>query len=223
MRSSLRHIATLALMLAGPLLLGCGKAEVSSNPTDHAQMQPGDLDTDVAPQSIWVSHSADIVTGDPSITEAGNEPGEAAESSQTSGASETVESESGETVKTITFDHIKFEMTKGDKFKKRMLTDKITQMFGKSIRIRGYIRPSFKQDGLTSFIFVRDNQECCYGPGAALFDCIAVRMVDNKTTSFTVRPVTVEGVFSFERVDNPDPRHAGEILSIYRLDAVRVR
>lgn len=131
--------------------------------------------------------------------------------------------ESANVVKSVTFDHIKFEMTKGDKFRQRMLTDNVKELFGKNIRIRGYILPSFKQDGLTRFVLVRDNKECCFGPGAALFDCIAVKMVDDKTTSYTVRLVSVEGTFSFEKVDNPDPKRPGELLSIYRLDAVRVK
>jgi hypothetical protein len=133
----------------------------------------------------------------------------------------TSAAESVESVKNITFDHIKFEMKKDEKFKQRMLTDKIRDLFEKDIKIRGYILPTFKQDGLTSFVLVRDNMECCFGPGAALFDCIIVTMVEGKTASFTPRPVTVEGKFTFQKYE--DPIRPGELRAIYHLDATRVK
>ena len=46
---------------------------------------------------------------------------------------------------------------------------------------------------LTVTVLVRDNLECCFGPGAALYDCVMVRMNPGKTTNFSIRPVTVEG------------------------------
>ncbi|MEQ1906034.1 MAG: hypothetical protein ABL888_17740, partial [Pirellulaceae bacterium] len=69
----------------------------------------------------------------------------------------------------VNFDDIKFEMKVGSKFQEEMLTDKIRGYDGKTLRIRGFIRPSFSQSGLKKFVFVRDNQECCFGPGAALY------------------------------------------------------
>ena len=101
-------------------------------------------------------------------------------------------------VKGITFDDIKFEMKKDEKFKQRMLTEKINGLFDKNVRIRGYILPSFKQTGLTQFVLVRDNMECCFGKGAALYDCVVVQMVEGNTANFSVRPVTVEGKFTFQ-------------------------
>jgi hypothetical protein len=126
--------------------------------------------------------------------------------------------EASESAKSVTFDDIKFEMKKDEKFKQRMLTEKITELFGKNIRIRGYILPSFKQNGLTQFVLVRDNMECCFGPGAALFDCIIVQMVEGHTASFSVRPVTVEGKFSFQKLELDGTLHA-----IYHLDGVSVK
>jgi len=113
----------------------------------------------------------------------------------------------------ITFDTIKFEMKKGTPFKRKMLTKKINELDGKSITIRGYILPSFQQNGITQFVLVRDNMECCFGPGAALFDCILVEMVKGKSTSFTVRPVSVTGKFTVSEFKDPDGKH----LAIYRL------
>ena len=68
-------------------------------------------------------------------------------------------------IRDITFDDIKFDMEKGGEFKRSMLTPPITRLDGKPIRIRGYILPSYQQSGITQFVLVRDNLECCFGPG----------------------------------------------------------
>src|SRR5687768_13874846 len=89
--------------------------------------------------------------------------------------------ESGK-LKDLTFDDLKFEMKKGDPFERSMLTKKIEDLHGQQIRIRGYMLPSFQQKGITQFVLVRDNMECCFGPGAALYDCIMVELKDTSTT-----------------------------------------
>jgi hypothetical protein len=114
----------------------------------------------------------------------------------------------------ITFDTIKFPMEKTDKFKRDMLTPAINKLDGEKVRLRGYIFPSFQQNGITNFILVRDNMECCFGPGAALFDCIVVEMKPGKSTNFTVRPVAVTGDFTIREFLDPD----GNTLAIYHLD-----
>lgn len=121
--------------------------------------------------------------------------------------------------KDLTFDSIKFPMKKGDKFKRSMLTKKIEDLNGRRIRIRGYILPSFQQKGIKQFVLVRDNMECCFGPGAALFDCIVVEMAKGKSASFTVRPVAVDGVFSVRPFKGPD----GKCLAIYHLNGQSVK
>jgi len=119
----------------------------------------------------------------------------------------------------ITFDDIKFDMQKGAPFERGMLTDRIEQLHGRDIRIRGYMLPSFQQRGITEFVLVRDNLECCFGPGAALFDCIVVYMDTGRDISYTVRPVTVEGTFAIEELTGADGTH----LAIFRMTGRRVR
>ncbi len=119
----------------------------------------------------------------------------------------------------LTFDDIKFEMKKGSRFKREMLTKKINALDEKKITIRGYILPGFQQKGITQFVLVRDNMECCFGPGAALYDCILVEMEKGKSTSFTVRPVSVTGKFKISEFSDPD----GNTLAIYRLDGEAVK
>ena len=122
-------------------------------------------------------------------------------------------------VKEITFDEIKLELQKGDTYDSKVLTDKVKDLNGKAIRIRGYILPSFQQNGIKQFILVRDNMECCFGPGALLHDCIVVEMLPPATATFTVRPVSVEGNFSVRELKDPD----GNYLAIYHLDGKQVK
>jgi hypothetical protein len=121
--------------------------------------------------------------------------------------------------KDLTFDGIKFPIEKGAKFKRSMLTKKIEDLDGQRIRIRGYILPSFQQKGIKQFILVRDNMECCFGPGAALYDCIVVEMAKGKSTSFTVRPIAVEGTFAIRPFKGPDGNH----LAVYHLTGLSVK
>jgi hypothetical protein len=120
----------------------------------------------------------------------------------------------------ITFNDLKFEMEKTEKFSRTMLTEKINGYHGGKVKIRGYIRPNFKQTGITKFIFVRDNKECCFGPQAAIFDNILVRLGKDQSVNYTVRPVTVEGNFVLKEYNGPD----GNVWSLYRMyDAKVVR
>ena len=113
----------------------------------------------------------------------------------------------------VTFDDVKFEIEKNEDFSRQILTDKINDFEGKRIKIRGYIRPSFKQTGIEKFILVRDNQECCFGPGAMIYDCMIVGMKKGTATEFTTRPITVEGDFYLKEFEGPD----GKLWAIYRL------
>ena len=122
-------------------------------------------------------------------------------------------------IREITFDDIKLEMQKGEPFTRDRLTPRVTDLERQRVRIRGYILPSFQQSGLTQFVLVRDNQECCYGGGAALHDCVVVRMQPGQTAEFSIRPVAVEGRFRVEELRGPDGRH----LAIYALDGERVQ
>lgn len=135
-----------------------------------------------------------------------------------SGAPRKVRTVSSTQVAETTFDDIKFEMELTDPFKRSLLTPQVEDLFGQRIRIRGYMYPTLKRRGLTAFVLVRDNQECCFGPGAALFDCIRVQMHPDKTAEFSIRPIAVEGVFKFEEFADMD----GTTRAIYLLEQASV-
>lgn len=121
-------------------------------------------------------------------------------------------------LKDATFDDLKFEIEIDGDFEPSMLTPKVKDLFERRIRIRGYIFPTLKKRGIKQFVLVRDNLECCFGPGAALFDCILVHMQEGKTAEFSIRPVAVEGKFSFEEFRDYD----GTVRAIFRLDGESV-
>ncbi|MEI6240783.1 MAG: hypothetical protein WCR51_10365 [Planctomycetia bacterium] len=122
-------------------------------------------------------------------------------------------------IRDISFDDIKFDMEKGAPFTRDLLPKRVTSLEQERIRIRGYILPSFQQTGLAQFVLVRDNMECCFGPGAALYDCVVVRMQPGKTANFSIRPVAVAGTFRLEELRGPDGKH----LAIYALEGEEVR
>ncbi len=122
-----------------------------------------------------------------------------------------------------TFDDLKFDIEPDAEFFPHLLTEEIRKLHKQPMEIRGYILPTsvFQQRGFTQFVLVRDNQECCFGPGAALYDCIMVQMKPGQTANFSTRPVMVKGRFEIdeESYQYPDGGH----YAIYRLVAERVR
>jgi hypothetical protein len=120
------------------------------------------------------------------------------------------------------FDDIKFDMDKSAVFDPSYFTEKNKALFGERIRIRGFMFPSMRKRGLKQFVLVRDNMECCFGPGAALYDCILVTMEPGKTTEYiSNRYVAVEGTFRYEEPKGPKGEVLraldGRPLAIYQL------
>lgn len=106
----------------------------------------------------------------------------------------------------ISFDDLQFDIKPDAPYDPAMLTDEIRALDGKEVKLRGYILPStlFRETNIDEFVLVRDNQECCFGPGAALFDCVVVNLVGKVRTDFTTRPVTVTGKFVLKEYKYPD-------------------
>ncbi len=117
-----------------------------------------------------------------------------------------------------TFDDLRFDIAVGAPFRREMLTKSIHALAGKQMRIRGFILPTPQKRGIKQFVLVRDNLECCFGPGAALFDCILVDMNEGATAEYTIRPVAVSGIFDIQEVV-VDGRH----LAIYHIAGESVK
>jgi hypothetical protein len=134
------------------------------------------------------------------------------------GAKTKVLAAAGDSAHDKTFDDLRFDIKVDEPFRREKLTDAIVALDGQPIRIRGFILPTPQTRGIKQFVLVRDNQECCFGPGAALFDCILVDMQPGATAEYTIRPVAVSGNFQIEEFVI-DGRH----LAIYHIDADKVK
>jgi hypothetical protein len=122
----------------------------------------------------------------------------------------------------ITFDDLKFDIEKDGLFSREMLTENIEKMNDQIINIRGFILPAsvMQTRNIKKFVLVRDNQECCFGPGAALYDCIIVQMKGDASAEFTTRPVAVKGKFKIKEFKYPgDEGH----YAIYELQGTEVK
>lgn len=123
----------------------------------------------------------------------------------------------------ITFDDLKFAIEKGGEFKDEMITPEIRELDKKVVKLRGFILPTsvFQQSGIKQFVLVRDNQECCFGPGAALYDCVIIEMVPGKTATFSTRVVSVKGKLEIDSESFKYPE--GGHYAIYKMTAEDVR
>ena len=123
----------------------------------------------------------------------------------------------------ITFDNLKFEIEKGGKFRREMLTEAIEALDNKTLTLRGFILPAsvMQLQNIKKFVLVRDNQECCFGPGAAIYDCVIVEMKGDARAEFTTRPVAVTGRFRIKEFKYPDEEDSH--YAIYEIQATAVK
>jgi hypothetical protein len=123
----------------------------------------------------------------------------------------------------ITFDDLKFDIEKDGTFLPDMITPDIKELSKRTLKLRGFILPTsvFQQSGIKQFVLVRDNQECCFGPGAALYDCVIVEMAPGKTATFATRVVTVKGTFEIDpdSFQYPDGGH----FAVFKMTAEEVK
>ena len=185
----LSRIITASAIALLPVLAGCDGASSAREPMGADSTKP------------------DERTSAPTATGARSSPGAATPAIP---AALQVE---GSGILESSFDDIKFPMEKTQQFERSMLTPKAQSLLDKRIRIRGYMYPTLRKQGLTQFVLVRDNLECCFGPGAALFDCIVVSMTPGKTAEYSIRPIAVEGTLRLEELKGPD----GRTLAIYQM------
>jgi len=100
------------------------------------------------------------------------------------------------------------------------LPDWLKNLNGQKIILRGWMFPSGRQEGISSFMFVRDNGICCFGRDPKVYDKLAVTMHPNMTTSYIAgRPFDVEATLLIE----PDIEGPEEgMWWLYHLEDARV-
>jgi hypothetical protein len=118
----------------------------------------------------------------------------------------------------ITFDDLQLEMKEDSVFDPGLLTPRVKQLDGQRVRIRGFIFPSiFQQSGITRFPLVK-NTQCKFGPGGVAHHIIVVDLQPGLSTSFTVRPIAVEGRLTVRPWNGPD----GKTWTVYHMAGEKV-
>ena len=115
----------------------------------------------------------------------------------------------------LTFDDVEFKIEKDAPFDRAMLTPEIEAMDGKDVIIRGFILESYQLKNIKEFVLVRDNQECCFGPGAYIYHNMQVEMIGDASAEYTIRPITVRGKFTIKPWIGPD----GKCYSVFHIAA----
>jgi hypothetical protein len=91
---------------------------------------------------------------------------------------------------------------------------------GKEVFIKGYVYPGERQDGITRFLLVRDQGECCFGGNPKVTDRILVSLSNPKGFRFSNKLFKVAGVF---HVMPPAQAIDAKGAVLYRLDDATLR
>jgi hypothetical protein len=120
----------------------------------------------------------------------------------------------------ITFEDLKLDLPADTKFRESILTGAVKAVDGERVRLKGFIFAGgiFQQTGIKKFIFVQ-NLQCKFGPGGEAFCVVLVDLKDGVSTSFTVRPITVEGILSVDPFNSPDGKAT---YAVYRMVGEKV-
>ena len=98
---------------------------------------------------------------------------------------------------------------------RRRLSPEVAPLVGEKLFLKGYMWQTQKSEGLTEFVFLKDNGDCCFGGEPKPFDMMVVKMVEGTTRSYEGRMVSVAGVL------NANVK-AGEGEPVYTVDATLV-
>lgn len=90
----------------------------------------------------------------------------------------------------------------------------LSGLHGKTVRIRGWMFPPDFESGLKGFLFVRDNEICCFGRKPLVYDKFPVKMRPGVTTHYiSGRPFDVVG-----RMVVKSRIEAGELFWLYLIE-----
>jgi hypothetical protein len=112
----------------------------------------------------------------------------------------------------VTFDDLKLGLTREKTYDASQLTEKVKQLDGKTIRIRGFIYPSVCERTVSQFVLARDYDADVMD--AALLVDLAPPVIVN----FVLHAIDVEGIFSLREYKTPE----GEVYAIYHLAGKKV-
>lgn len=97
----------------------------------------------------------------------------------------------------------------------RKLHPDVMPLEGQKVFLKGFMWQTQKSEGLTEFVLLKDNGECCFGGKAQPYDMMLVKLQDGLTTRAYTGMVAVAGVLTVNL-------KAGEDEAVYILEATRV-
>ncbi len=69
------------------------------------------------------------------------------------------------------------------------------EMGGRNVLLKGYMYPGKQQQGITQFLLVRDQGDCCFGGNPKITDRVLVTLTDAKGIAFSSRLRKIAGRF----------------------------
>lgn len=72
----------------------------------------------------------------------------------------------------------------------------LTELDGRRVRLRGFMFPTYQEEGIKGFVLARDNDICCFVRKPKVYDVVTVKLREGMTTRYIAnRPFDVVGVF----------------------------
>ena len=169
--------------------------------------------------ALLLSFQAGCLESASSANAGGNSEGGLATSTEEDNDAKIVYRKDG--IAELSFDALKFDFRTDGSYSDEDMPDEVKRLGGKSVVIRGFILPGsvYQDRGFDQFVLIRDNQQCCFGPGAKLYHNMQIKMVDGETADYTTRPVTIEGTFKLSPYIAPD----GKCYSVFHCKAKSVK
>ena len=96
------------------------------------------------------------------------------------------------------------------------------ELEGEKVFIKGYLYPGRRQRGITEFLLVRDQGDCCFGGNPRITDRIQVRLAPGLTVAYHTGLYKLAGTFHVDANPGNEAVDAGGAVYYY-LDADHVR
>ncbi len=95
------------------------------------------------------------------------------------------------------------------------MPDWLNGLNGKTVRVRGFMYPTYETEGIERFVLARDNQICCFGRDPKVYDLIQIDMKPGKTTNYipATRAFDVVGTLKIQMLSQD-----GKPYGLYIID-----
>ncbi len=116
------------------------------------------------------------------------------------------------------YERISYRMLKDDTSTDLPYSEKATELHGKKVFLKGYVRPGVRRINLKEFIMVGDFGSCCFGGSPDITDVVAVSIQGKKRVNYGYRLRKIAGKFRLN--DRAMPTREKEVPKVYyQIDA----